>query len=67
MPHRLGAIEIDERRGSGNASIGRILRKGLFVQILTFFEYLGIDIAGFWAAATADITDNINIFTLFLT
>lgn len=44
---------------------GNVVRNGSFVQILTLFKYLRIDIAGFGAAAAGDIAGNINIFTLF--
>jgi hypothetical protein len=49
-----------------HADDGNVVRKGLFVQILTFLEYLRIDTAGFGAAAAGDVAGNINIFALLL-
>ena len=65
MSPRPRSIEIDGRNNSENAGNGKIVRKGLFVQVLTILKNLRIDIAGFGSAATGDVTGNINIFTLF--
>jgi len=61
-----GSIRAVAGTASKMQAVGTSSENGLFILVLTFLEYLRIDVAGFGAAAPGDVTGNIDISTLLL-